>query len=396
MNICLLSRTFHIYRGGIESYTYRMAQAFSKRGHHVQIITRQDEENYFLDGFGENVTVHKIDFNPEPFKGSWLLEKIVPFIRERYAQAVYKKIMELHHIQPIDIVESPDWGAEGLTVVRKKAFPVNVRLHGYHGLKVDYENKRLKKNLRKKLGWTMERDLILGAQRACAVSDNFANLAKTVWELGDKQVDTLPTGINMDVLKPNGLKRVDFVLFAGRLEVNKGMEVLAQTIPEVLKQNPDIKFTFAGRDAGRKISNETWESYFSKMLPKRNIKFLGELSLEDLIKCYQSCRIAVFPSIYEPLATVALEALSCGCPIITTNVGGFPEMVKDGVNGLLVNPSDPRGLADSIVRLWEDENLRTQFSLEGINAIADKFSMEKTVDKTLLVYEDCIAKFKNS
>lgn len=394
MHICLLCRTFHQYRGGAESYCYMMAKAFAQRGHTVHIVTATGAEKYYLEDMGERVKIHKIPFNTEPFRGAWRIKKIIALNNFRYARVVSKKINEISKKYPLDIIESAEYLAEAFWYARKKKIPLSVRLHGYYGLKEAYENNLLKTNLKLRTTWGMQRYLLQNADLITVVSDDFGNLARKIWNLKNKKIDIIPIGIDQKIFTPNGVKTKELsILFAGRLEETKGIAVIAEAMPLFLKEFPNIKFKFAGADKKRKNGDGTWAEYLLKKFPQENIEILGALPTEELIPHYQNSLIAIFPSSYEAGGTVALEAMACGCATIVTNVGAFRENVRDGLDGILIPPDNPKSLVEAIKKLITDDVLREKISKMAVERITNNFSLDEIAQHTLFRYQDVINNF---
>ena len=396
MNICFLIRTFHRFRGGIETYTYHMARFLSAQGHRVHIITQKGEEKFYKEDLGPSVSIHQIDFKHEPFPGYWRIDKQLPVSEYRYARAVAQKIDEIERKHGIDVIETPAM-TEGFWHLRWRKTPFVVRLHGYHGLKERYLQGTLKNNPRKYLLWQMERELLQRAAAVAAVSQDFAGLIKEIFECPQRTIEVVPNGVDPKLFKPDGGLREPWILFVGRLQESKGIGVLAQAIPEIIRDFPDVKFLFAGRETAAKAkgSKQTWKDYLLHTLPKARLVFLGQLSTEELIPYYQKSRVAVFPSLYEPGGIVALEAIACGCPMVASNIGGFAEAIRDGEDGLLIPVKHPQALAAAVKIILQEPALAEKFSRNGLNRIKEKFDLERLSREMVGVYEKAIAANKN-
>lgn len=114
-----------------------------------------------------------------------------------------------------------------------------------------------------------------------------------------------------------------------------------------------------------------------------NIIFTGFVPENHLPILYNACDVFVYPSFYEGFGLPPLEAMSCGTPVITSNVSSIPEVVQDA--GILINPYDTSVLMDSLLKILNDENLRNDLKQKGLER-AKNFSWEKTAAKTLEVY----------
>jgi len=104
-------------------------------------------------------------------------------------------------------------------------------------------------------------------------------------------------------------------------------------------------------------------------------------------KLYQACDIYLLASVGEAFGVVLTEAQSCGAPVVASRSGGIPEIIDDGRTGLLATPLDPSSFADAIERLARNPALRTQMGRSGRQRMIQHFTVEKSVEKTLAVYE---------
>jgi len=155
-------------------------------------------------------------------------------------------------------------------------------------------------------------------------------------------------------LKGNSSKRK--LLFVGRIDPRKGLHYLIRALPLIPK---DIEVTIAG---ARSLSGGRYEAYLRNMIAKlnvqRQVEFLGSVSEEEKWNLYGLSDLFVLPSVHEALGLVILEAMSVGLPVIASNVGGIPEVVKEGYNGLLFEPRNWKDLADKITLLLNDDEMR--------------------------------------
>ena len=175
-------------------------------------------------------------------------------------------------------------------------------------------------------------------------------------------------------------------LFApGLLASFKGFSVLINAMKSVVENNPNVNLIIAGDGP---------QSKSLKKLTNKNkldhcITFAGKIPFAKLAEQYSNCDIVVFPSIYpEPFGRVALEALYFGKPVVASRVGGIPEVVNDGTTGLLVSPENTAELANAIISLVNNPQLRDSIGKNGKSIIKDKFSTQAIVDKHLRLYKE--------
>jgi alpha-1,3-rhamnosyl/mannosyltransferase len=113
-------------------------------------------------------------------------------------------------------------------------------------------------------------------------------------------------------------------------------------------------------------------------------RFVGVVDEVQLVMLYQRATVFVFPSRYEGFGLPVLEAMACGCPVISSNASSLPEVVGDAA--LLANPSDIGGFLEQLTRVLTDQTLRETLREKGL-ARAAQFSWERTARETLLVYQ---------
>lgn len=118
-----------------------------------------------------------------------------------------------------------------------------------------------------------------------------------------------------------------------------------------------------------------------------HVKFPGVVDDERLIELYQSAAVFVFPSRYEGFGLPVLEALACGCPVISSNASSLPEVVGDAA--ILVDPMDVDGMAKQMARVLVDQALQTELRAYG-SARARQFSWDRTARQTVAVYEKVV------
>jgi glycosyltransferase involved in cell wall biosynthesis len=118
---------------------------------------------------------------------------------------------------------------------------------------------------------------------------------------------------------------------------------------------------------------------------------LEGLSTEELVRQYNRAQLLVSPSLYEGFGLPAAEALACGTPVVATTAGALPEIVEEGVSGLLVPPGDAPPLANAIQVLLEDPERSRTMGTAGARRMRERFSWRRTAEETLSLYEEVLA-----
>ncbi|GIV15918.1 MAG: glycosyl transferase [Armatimonadota bacterium] len=201
------------------------------------------------------------------------------------------------------------------------------------------------------------------ASRLIVLSEQWKRYYREALGVAEAQIEVLPNPVKLPAVLPDrsGREVVTFI-FLGKIDENKGAHRLIEAVsllPATVRQR--ARFILAGHGAvevARQQANEL-------NLPQ--VAVLGWVEPDRRETLLAEGDVLVLPSLREGLPMSILEAMSWGLPVITTPVGGIPEFVHDGVNGLLVPPTDIPALSSAIQRLIEDERLRLQM---GANARA--------------------------
>jgi len=174
----------------------------------------------------------------------------------------------------------------------------------------------------------------------------------------------------------------DVLISAGRLEPWKGMVTLVEIMPELLQKNSNFKLIIIGDGP----LNEELKLKIRDLNLKDKIILTGKISHEELMSYFKAGEIFVLNTGYEGLPHIILEAMACGLPIITTNVCGNPEVVKDNYNGILFEYNNKEQLKKAILKIWENKDLRREF-VENGKRVLENFTREKMINNTIEVLE---------
>jgi glycosyltransferase involved in cell wall biosynthesis len=205
--------------------------------------------------------------------------------------------------------------------------------------------------------------------------------------LPEEKIRSLPNGLDTKLFHPSNKKEDNLLLFVGRISPGKGLHVLLKSLKH-LKRAVRVAI----------IGPPDWDSeYFNhilRLIQKENekgkhaIEYIGEKSQTELVDWYQRASVFVLPSIYEGLGIVNLEALACETPVVATKVGGIPEIVRNGEDGILVEPNNPLEIADAIQYLLDNDDVRKEFGRTGRNSVVEHFSSQAIVRKLVKIYKE--------
>ena len=180
--------------------------------------------------------------------------------------------------------------------------------------------------------------------------------------------------------------RQDFILSVGTIEPRKNLLTLVRAFDRILRTTSlTPQLVIAG---GKGWLMEDFYSFIRSSGTGENIRLIGYTSDYDLRALYSSCRVCVYPSLYEGFGLPPLEAMACGAPLITSQIPAITETV--GNSAVLVDPLNVEEIASSIVKLWSDPSERNRLSQAGIDRAA-RFTWEQTAKLTFEVYRGLVS-----
>ncbi|MFX1521335.1 MAG: glycosyltransferase family 4 protein, partial [Promethearchaeota archaeon] len=184
-------------------------------------------------------------------------------------------------------------------------------------------------------------------------------ILKDLYENYAHKMFTAPLGVDTSVFYPKEIniklkQEYDgqhFLLYVGRLSAEKGLEHLFTALKKVVSLIPDTKLLIIGEGNYRK----QLENAVKDLNLNKHVYFLGFKNKDEIVEYLSIADVFVLPSLSEYMPNSILEAMACGVPVIATNVGGIPYIIKDDITGNLVKPNNPDDLAKSIVALLKNE-----------------------------------------
>lgn len=350
--------------GGISLYVFNLSQKLVDRGHRVTIITQGNGKKEFEQTGG--IKIYRTYYS----------NRLRPFHIHFHAIFVNKLLKSIEN--DLDILHAHLPGAPPIFTSLRVAVTVHtLTLAGWTKYPVINS---MKKAVAFNLVFPLDRMVLERADLVTAVSDT---VSRELLEYHECESEVIGNAVDTEFFLPKQIKDDSLtVLFCGRLILEKGIIDLAKAAKYVCNKHPSVSFVLAGSGPFKsEMEREIRREGISE-----NFTLLGEIGREKLLWHYQNSTIFVLPSYYESFPNVILEAMSCGLPIVTTKVCDMPKIIRNGKNGVLVPPGNPSALAEAILVLLEDPDLRKKMGKASRERSEAFYSLDKLADKMIDYY----------
>ena len=375
--------------GGIGIWTHNLARSLAKAGHEVSVVCRGGAHTV---DFEDGVWVHRIVPRRRPVGAMG----DVPRPMADHCNSVAAEVASIADLRGVDVVSAPIWDLEGEALRREGRFPVVTSLHTTYRM-----------SLPSKPEWTRHEEYFRGhvepiiAAEDRIVREGLALLANSEAIVRDvfagassipdaDRIALVPHGLDdaagdpVDVIGDGSVR----VLYVGRLERRKGIDTLVAAAEIFLPGRPHARLSVVGDETND--FERPWRDVVAEAARQRpdmgRIEMPGFVSPTELTRRYASCDVFVAPSRYESFGLIYLEAMRFGKPCVGTFAGGVPEVIEDGVTGILVPPGDPDALAAAVARLVDDEGLRREMGRRGRERFEAAFSSSAMADAAASAY----------
>src|SRR5215208_6471493 len=362
--------------GGMQNHTAELTRALDRRGIVQTVLTTRPPTAPYFQHLGDHARVIRVGFPIRRFRQLYAPQAaiIAPVLAAR-SDVVHVHLGEDLAVLPL-----------GAATARLHRLPLVLTVHTSlrHTLAVS----DLRSALLKTIGSPIER---WGEHSAEAVLVITPRLLRLLLADGvdEHRIHLIPPGVNPSLFEgpfedPFAGIRRPRVLFVGRLAPQKGVSTLVEAAG--LLKDPSAQVLLVGDGPERKAL----ERDADRLGVGDRLHFVGFLAHERLPAVLSYADLLVLPSLYEELGTVLLEAMWAGLPIVASRTGGIPDVIEDGVNGMLVPPGEPEALARAIDRLLADRDLARQLS-EGAQKRVKDYNWEMLAERILAAYRGVTA-----
>jgi D-inositol-3-phosphate glycosyltransferase len=390
--------------GGMNVYVREITRQLGIMGIHVDVFTRSQNEHvpHVLHDLGYGNRIVHIPSGPEyPIPKRELVNYLPQFVE---GVLDFAKVKDISY----DVIHSHYWlsGKAGLDLRQKWNLPI---VHMFHTLGV-MKNRVAQSSEEIEGDYRIEgeQDVLKNVDRIIAATT--AEYAQLMWlyQADVSKITVIPPGVDVGKFYPIpsdeakefiGVPPCDrMLLFVGRIEPLKGLDVLIEAIAimqkkEVWLDNP-FCLAIIGGDPEENENQANIEMARIKSLAEKHglsnlVTFLGRRSQDSLPYYYSAAEAVVVPSQYESFGMVALEAMACGTPVVASQIGGLAYLVQDGITGFTVPVDDPIELADRLISLLNDPILRDKLGKRAVE-VAQEYSWDKIATKLIVIYDELL------
>jgi glycosyltransferase involved in cell wall biosynthesis len=364
MRIAILVNLFPPkWLAGTEIATYHMAEHLAQRGHEVHVITSLDEglpEKSCEKGFH----IHRL-----------------PRVRIRFAGAFafWIDIIRISRKIKPDIVHAQSFGSGMPAFLSNRLLKIPYVIYG-RGSDVYLP------------GWFTKltaKGILKNASTVIALTEHMKDAMQAIYS---RDVVVVPNGINLNENtegEAEGENPGKRVLFVGRLHPVKGAQYLLGAMKIIHQKLPEAKLVLVGDGEER----EHLETLTDNLGIRECVEFAGRVPHERVQDYMNQAEVFVLPSLSEGFPVTILEAMACGLPVVATRVGGIPDIIEDGINGYLVGTMNQEQIAEALLKLLQDEQLRNNIS-DSNRETAEKYRWDTVITTLEGIYQDALRPLK--
>ena len=376
MHICFLTNEYPPDRhGGIGTFTQTLGLGLAGRGHRVTVIGSYPVRRMRFEN-DQGVTVLRLPKSNLP-----------GFRLMTHTRRLRKALASIERDHRIDILEAANLS---LSLV-PKTFPAAKLLRMHSTISTDKKPRVVR-------SWQIARSFDL-ADHIIAVSRSCADTNRRNLNLKDRPIEIIPNPVDTAMFRPAppDLEQEGLILLVGTVCENKGVRELIQAMPEIVQSAPSAHLWVVGRDWQDPQTGKSFTSTLQKLIPPalgERIVFKGTVKHAEIPNLIAKAQVCVHPSHMENMPIAWIESMAMEKAIVASNTGPGPEVVEDGVSGLLCDPYDPKSIAEKIVTLLRNPGLRASLGKQARKRVLEHLSLDVLVERNEGFYERCIRRKK--
>ena len=373
--------------GGMNVYVRQLAAALGELGVAVDVFTRNHPEAAaFIEEAGPLVRVVHLPGGGDDVPMEGLFDHLPGFL-----EAVSGFCSE--EGMTYDAVHSHYWmsGWVGQRLARRMGVPHAVTFHTMALIKLQARAGESETPERQQV----ERELIADTDRVVAFSPHERDSMVRLYGGDAERITLVPCGVDLSRFQPLersearlrlGLNGEKVLLFVGRMEELKGLDLLVHTAAQ-METGDGIRVLVVGGDDGKQGEGERIRRLAHDLEVEDVFDFVGRVDQAELPVYYSAADVCVVPSFYESFGLAALESMACGTPVVASRVGGLSTVVQHGRTGYLKSWRCPEAFANSVEMILSSKALQDSMG-DAARRRAQDMSWERVAERMLAIYED--------
>ncbi len=280
-----------------------------------------------------------------------------------------------------DVIHLPNQNFARFALRNKNPFIVTV--HDLISIFFDFD----KETTTEKILLKLDIRGIKRASRIIAVSQHTKNDLIKYLKIADDRISVVYNGVDRSIFKPYNIKALDkpYILYVGSERPRKNLDRLIEAFAILRKEFPELKLVKVGTSGRSEQYRYDTMKKLDSLGITQNVIFIDHIPELDLAYYYSSAVLLAYPSLYEGFGLPPLEAMACGCPVVTSNNSSLPEIM--GKAGIMVDPYDTDSLTQAMRKVLTSSKLRDGMIGKGLEQ-AKKFSWERAAMETMEVYKN--------
>jgi glycosyltransferase involved in cell wall biosynthesis len=274
----------------------------------------------------------------------------------------------------------------------RSGLPCVVTIHGIYANELKVLKNRL--SLKDRIAWSvlmrMERHNLPRIRNLIAITSQIEDLVRS--NNPSAHIYRLNNPLDENFFTIEDTQQEPVVLFVGWLINRKGLHVLLEAMESLVSSVPGVKARIVGSaNEGDSYVDELTIKY-KDLINSGTATIVGSVTQEQLYDELSRCSVLCLPSLAESAPMVISQAMAAGKPVVSTRVGGIPEMVEEGVTGKLCAPGDASGLANALSDLLNDEARRMAMGAQARLVAIRRYKPDAVAQSTIEVYRDVLAR----
>lgn len=379
---------------GLANHFHTLANGLVAAGHQVVVVHLRpayaDEEDSRTTQQLHNLIVVTYSVKPLKRARNWAVADFS--VKLRCMLKLFNELNNIIQQYQLQVIETTSYYALcWLYLFKKQLIPVVIRVSTTY-LQILDKHYPFRSRLLRTIG-QLEIRMMRSALSLVTHAHGHAAEMQALYGISQKRFTIIPHGTILPQLTPSGVNAgtKTRILFVGRFEHRKGIDVLLAAIPLVIRTCPDARFELVGAD-----TDNAWQKMFEqehKHAFDGLVAFAGNLDQAATEAAFAGCDIFVAPSRYESFGLIFIEAMSYGKPVIGCHVGGVTGIIENEYNGLYAAVDNAADLSEKLIRLIGDHGLRRCMGENARKTVEDKFSSYRLAESSVAYYRQRILEF---